>query len=670
MPFIMMVRNFGGNTIRTVLLGIDWAIYHLLSFLIQIIFDIAYLPADTFDQIYKGIMSKIYVILAIFMLFKVTVSLLTYLVNPDAMSDKQQGLGKLVTRILVTFVLLIASPTLFSIMMEAQGPILRTLPKLILNASTHDASGTNTLLGNKNSEDFSEQNPLANDGITISWTVLKTFVYQNPECVGEQSSAAYAEPNYKEWIKAEESSGTNQDSYPTNILTLMTDHINDPCGNDGSVYLYQYTPVISTIAGGFLCFVLIGIAVQVGARMFKLIILQALAPIPIISYIDPKSQKEGSFNNWLKMLFTTWLELFINVSIVYIIIYLVSKVIIGDSGKNFIDYVSTLPAPRGAFFMVFVIIGLFAFAKQAPKFILDIIGIKSSGGFGKALGLAASTLGIAGAGVATGIAGAKNIGQMVSDFKNADNFGQGAWGAMKGIGRGFRNVGMGLGSAISGASSAYNSDKGSMKAAIDAMNKMNKSNIGMYGDSLQNRMNALDNESKLAGGLLDYAEKKAMKSDDTVGKTKDGITGNYRSYSSAYQAAINNGAGVYKKYKDADGRIIDESKFDQYIAQGANPSDYVEAGSYFKWNNQEIDLTQAERIGQELLDANTKDYIDNNPGNDAAVTQQSEYFNKKYGKRYSKSGETSTYKKLKASKGRTAGAKFEAQNRMGNKKSK
>ena len=656
MPLIMMVRNFGNNTLRNIMFGIDFAIYHLLSFLIQVVFDIADIPADTFQTLNEAIIKKIYLIVAVYMLFKITISLLTYLVNPDAMSDKQQGIGKLVSRVITSFVMLIAAPTMFTLLLDLQGPILRTMPKLILNVAAYKEDSNTTV--------FNSSDELADTGTNISWRVINTFFYRNPECVGEDTKLAYSEPDWDDWV-----SNSNEGSLPANILDLSIDHVNDACtsrSGGGSIYRYGYTPFISTIAGGFLCFVLIGIAVMVAVRMFKLIILQALAPIPIIGYMDPKSSKDGSFNVWLKTYFTTWLELFINLAIVYIIIFIVSNIILGGTGSAFVEYTKDLPARRKGFLTTFVVIGLFSFAKQAPKFIMDIIGVKSNGNFAKALGISTAVAGGTAAAIGTG---AKNIGQMANDYKNADSFGQGAWATMKGIGRGFRNTGMGAWSALTGSSAAYNSDKGGMKAGWDTMSKMNKSSFGMYGDSLQNRMDALDKESKLSAGILDYAEKKAMKSDKTTGRTDSGISGNYRKYSSTYQAAINNGAGVYKKYIDEAGNIIDDSKYNQFMAAGANPSDYKEYGSFFKFDGQEINLADAERIGQDLLDANTQDYIDRNPNEDGAITQQTEYFNKKY-KKYAKSGETSTYKRLKKSKGQTAGEKFETQNRMRKKAKK
>ena len=58
--------------------------------------------ADMADRIYK--------LLAVFMVFKVTFSLIMYVVNPDDFSDKNKGVSKLVTNIVISLGLLVLTP--------------------------------------------------------------------------------------------------------------------------------------------------------------------------------------------------------------------------------------------------------------------------------------------------------------------------------------------------------------------------------------------------------------------------------------------------------------------------------------------------------------------------------------------------------------------------------
>lgn len=163
------------------------------------------------------------------------------------------------------------------------------MPRLILDSSNGDDS----------------VNQISDNGTKIATSIYGAFFYDNPDCVG-------GEPT-----------GVTPYNQTTVDINYMFNNVNLSCQttNNGSMYQYEYTPIISTLAGGFMCYVLIGICITVAIRMFKMMILRMIAPIPVISYIDPKSSKDGSFSKWVKTLTTTWLELFINLGILYLIVF-------------------------------------------------------------------------------------------------------------------------------------------------------------------------------------------------------------------------------------------------------------------------------------------------------------------------------------------------------------
>lgn len=153
------------------------------------------------------------------------------------------------------------------------------------------------------------------------------------------------------------------DSTAGNILDIL----NIECK---SGYAFTYLPIISSICGIVILLALIGSCIDIAIRTIKLVVLRLIAPIPIISYIDPKSSENGAFANWVKMLTTTYLDLFIRVLIIYFVIYIVTAIINGNIDLGFAD------GPFGIMATIFVIIGLFLFIKQAPKFIRDALGLK------------------------------------------------------------------------------------------------------------------------------------------------------------------------------------------------------------------------------------------------------------------------------------------------------
>ena len=282
-----MERTLITRAIRFILSLLDGVVYYFISSVMQAIFDISSMPFE--KDLLNGLTAKLYVILSVFMLFKIGVSLISYLVNPDTITDKQQGTGKLISRVIITMLMLIALPLAFDELMSEKlnNGILQTLPKLLI--------GT----------DFIEDAEMDEMADTISWAVLSGFIQNNMEC--QDSLDKGLGPRIEE-VTVEEDYNTTRTLDPSKkkpTTTQVLDNINLACKSNGDEYHYEYTPLMSTAAGVFLLYVLIGIAINVGVRAFKLMILRIIAPIPILSYIDPKAGKDGPFNKWLKMLINT-----------------------------------------------------------------------------------------------------------------------------------------------------------------------------------------------------------------------------------------------------------------------------------------------------------------------------------------------------------------------------
>lgn len=427
--------NWLVSAFRLLFAFLDAIVYSFIAFLFRAIFNLANFELIGFYEILE---QRVYVILGIFMLFKVTISIITYLVNPDKLSDKEQGVGKLVTRILTVLIMLIALPTVFSLMTEFQNKVLPVIPRVIM--------GTNSTL---KSEDVS--------GIVteMSTTMLDGFAHAKEGC------------------------GETKISDPWQMLT----HINDPCNETDQkhIYKYDYLPIVSTVVGVLMCYVLFSLSISVAIRAFKLIILRMLAPVPVVSYIDPKSSKDGMFSKWTKTFINVWAELFIHIGLIYFIVYIIDFLLSGQAWLGFFDGLSGPWAViDGIVLLAFLIIGLLMFARSAPKFIMDALGIKSTGSFAKMLGMGAAALG--------GIGAARSAFRARQEYDQENRPGENH--RLRNLGASLFN---GLGAVATGGNAVLSSDKPNLMTGYDAQAKSNATMLSRInaGSTLGGRLGAM-----------------------------------------------------------------------------------------------------------------------------------------------------------------------------------
>lgn len=353
-------------------------IYGMVSIVTQGFFNVSYIEIFTSEAI-QAITARIYVVLAVFMIFKLAFSLIQYLVNPDQVNDKQAGMGKLISRTVTAFIMLIGVPILFNEFIFGppdadssntyQAIIARSIPKIILGSS-------------------GDENEPSSIGETMAATAFSAFVQPREECEGAPllTTATISDIADATYARCSE----------------VVD------GGKSNVFAYDYNWLFGLVVGLIMLLIMLFFTVDIAIRAIKLGILRVIAPIPIISYIDPKSAKDGSFNNWLKALISTFAELFIKLAVIYIIMYVIIKMT--AAGENAIDF-GSLSDGEALYARVFIIIGLLLFAVQASAFIKNIFGIKDQGlgtGLGMLLGGAGALL--AGGGIAGMVSGMKQGG--------------------------------------------------------------------------------------------------------------------------------------------------------------------------------------------------------------------------------------------------------------------
>lgn len=202
----------------------------------------------------------------------------------------------------------------------------------------------------------------------------------------------------------------------------------------------DFSWIMAMLVGLALIVYLLILCVDVIVRHFKLILLQILAPIPAISYVDPKDKV---FNQWLKYYTATYLDLFIKLIAIAFAIGLLNEVMkmITPDLKTF-----------------FYIVAILVFAKIVPSMVSKIFGLDGLGGsFKDIMGMAKGAAGFgagaaltAGAGLITMGAAAASAAKDPRNSTKLSKFGAAASAFTRAAGAGIAGTIRGAGAGAKG----------------------------------------------------------------------------------------------------------------------------------------------------------------------------------------------------------------------------
>lgn len=378
--------------------------YFFLGGIFNVFFTIAnaqFFQGDVINTFY----TRIQMILGIFMIFRISITLLQIIVNPDVFKDKQKGAGSIVMRIAVMLVLLTLIVPIEGISESDPNPLnqqIRTNGILfgflnqVQNTVVQDNVLGKLILGYNVDEDGSnlQLNGLDSVGDVLTAEIAHAFITPTLNDDADANVVITSE-NYEEVTACPTDIAPSLN--PAVTSGALLDHINTTCMVDGDeTYAFEYIGFGGLVCSIVMTIIVIGFTLDIAVRAIKLALLRLIAPIPIISYISPGQEKDGAFGNWVKTLTSTYLSLFIRLIIIYFGIYLIILLRNGE----LVTWVDTSVLAN-----IFVIIGILVFMKEAPKFFQDMLGIKGDGklfsGIGTMLGAAALGASLPGA-VATG----------------------------------------------------------------------------------------------------------------------------------------------------------------------------------------------------------------------------------------------------------------------------
>lgn len=368
---------------------IDALVYKLLAAFYNIFMAIVKIDLGDVNDMFDNLLMRIYLVLGLFMLFKISFNLLQMLVNPDKVSDSSIGGPAMAKNIFISLIMLVAFPLVFNLLGDAQKAIIDNgvIEKVVLGDSAGSLSSNAA-------------------GPAFSWTLLSAFLHpaDGNGWEGGNISTKVQKAYGQVW------DGTDYKLTP--MVSVVTDST------------VSYTPIISSIVGIFMIFYLISFSFDVGSRIFKLMFLEILAPVPIISYMDPAKGK-GIFERYRDEYISTYLELFIRLGIIYLALLLANKIMVlltaGSDGMFTIgDGAIQLNGLALSLAKVILVIAIFNFAKTVPTLINNVFGFKNTKTAGKgsvgmlagAVGLGAGAIGGAVLGGAGGLAGSLMRGDL------------------------------------------------------------------------------------------------------------------------------------------------------------------------------------------------------------------------------------------------------------------
>ena len=402
-----------GNFWRTVGSSLNFCVYFLLGLMYQIFFNVA--SAQLFEsETIKNFYGRVQLIIGVFMVFKLAITILQGIMDPEKFMGNKEGFGSIITRVVVALIMLAVivpinvpdvqnansyekyinnNGLLFGTLYSLQDRILsgNTLGRLILG-TTDTSEDPDAVDQTGKTEAQIQQEKLVQSANIFTSTILKGFLRIN--LVTEDERVDDDETNPENWYcKGDDLTNNHRtainmyNQLDVSPIILLSDpivkakcNLNWQASIPGlnliagdSKYVFAFNFILALIVGAIFLVLLVAFTVDIAIRSIKLAILRLLAPIPIISYVEPKSAKDGMFASWVKALTSTYLDLFLRLAIVYFVIFIIQEMMVNgiiiDQAGGIVGITSC----------IFIWIGLFFFARMAPKFIKDVLGIKGTG---------------------------------------------------------------------------------------------------------------------------------------------------------------------------------------------------------------------------------------------------------------------------------------------------
>lgn len=353
-------------------------IYNLICFLYNL-FEVLCNARLLDSEALLAISTKVGLILGIIMLFRVVLSFVKILLEPDKFNDKETGAVSIIKKVVIVIVMLGSSSFVFNFMYDVQKFIIheKILYKLFL--PTDDVNLNTEQFGNVlSARVFStfytvkenlidSSNADAEQCVSYRNLLINKIITDHDFQMGRQCLTAYTEASYEASDSSDADSTTTTSTSSTTFNTFIMDYH----------FLYQ------SIVGIAFVYLLFMYSIKVGVRVIQLTILEIISPMAVVSYLSPK--KDNMFSKWFKIYISTYIDIFIRVGIIYFCVFLSAQLLDTiESGETiFWTSVGQEDKTTRAYIVVIMILALLTFAKKAPELLKELLPTSASKlGFG------------------------------------------------------------------------------------------------------------------------------------------------------------------------------------------------------------------------------------------------------------------------------------------------
>jgi len=366
---INLLRTFQAWFDGMVIVIINWSFSLLMSLADVNLFG---------EEVLKMFGHRVYLLISIFMLFKLAIVFIRYLADPDQLTDTTVGMGNIIKKTLIALLLLVLVPFIFEYAYKFQSFVLQygVMERIFF--------GQREEIGDEQSA-------------MLSFAVYSGFFYPDPEVVGDECNAIYFtpydSPDWQSCIEAIKAASTDD----SDVVDVDTDYVvrtfESAVAYQDAEILMQPILVSATtpnnmflfkyLAWGSILGVLVGLLLvqfcfDIAIRAVKLGFLQLIAPIPIILSLDPNSKL---FEKWYTMSIATFVDLFIRLAAIFFAVFVIALVWT-DMGITSHATGETIAWESGnRLLIMFIIVGALLFAKQLPNLVSDLLDVKFDGAF-------------------------------------------------------------------------------------------------------------------------------------------------------------------------------------------------------------------------------------------------------------------------------------------------